>query len=97
MDIFDLIAYMMMFGTFGLAALCAFLFREELVDRCLAELDRSYRRYIKVRHIAKGVVKAFREEREERAEKRRDYEIMKLQRRQILDSARLQELQSSRK
>ena len=50
-----------------------------------------------VRLTIGGTVRELKRRHARRRERRRTYEIMKLQRRQILDSARLRELQSTRK
>ena len=97
MDICDWIAYGSAFGTLFLAAICVILFREEIIDRCLQKLDGLCRVYRRARHIVRGVVKAFRDDHTEHKERRRAFKIMKLQRRQILDAARLRELQKDRK
>ncbi|MBQ6163949.1 MAG: hypothetical protein IJK23_05695 [Clostridia bacterium] len=55
-----------------------------------------YRKYRLARHIVRAIKAAIRDERAERKERRRAFEIMKLQRRQVLDAARLQELKSSK-
>ena len=100
MDVCDWIAYGSVFFILGMLTLCAILFRNEIYDWMLRKLYAVYRRCRFVRHIVNSVKKAIAEEhaerKKDRASKHRDKEIMKLERRQMLDRARLLELRNAR-
>ena len=94
MDIFDWIAEIVAWIAYlDFAAViigCVVIGRHELADGIRKAITT-------VRLTVGGTVRELRRRRARRKERQRTYEIMKLQRRQILDSARLRELQSTRK
>ena len=92
-----MIAYGSIYFFLGMLTLCAILFRNELIDWCLVRIEKLYRQYRLARHIVRAIKAVIKDERAEREERRRAFEIMKLQCRQIEDAARVQELKNAKK
>lgn len=96
MDICDYIAYGCAYFLLGMGALCMILYRDEIFDWCMDKGEKVYQRYRFARHVVYAIKKAIRDECAEQKEKRRNIKIMKLQRRQILNTARLKELKNTK-